>query len=290
MNTLSAGATPESHQRYALLRALVDACPLVLGTEIAVTGSVALGLADVYSDAELNMWTAGDDVPELEARLAWLAASGASDFAVEPARAAGDPHAITFVFRDLVVEAGWWTVLAQDAALRSLLDEASTAHLVHAFVVECAVPLRTGGALARWKECIAEYPEAVQERVIVQNTRVWGLPQVADVRRALARRGDVLALTERLTWDTYNLLNLVYALNRRWPPDRKWLRARCDALETKPERLAERIESLFTLANLEERVAARERLILDTLALLPAAPHVERAQRRLDGQKQRPLA
>lgn len=29
-----------------------------------------------------------------------------------------------------------------------------------------------------------------------------------------------LALTERLTWDTYNL-RLVFALNRRWEPDMK---------------------------------------------------------------------
>ncbi|MBI3970433.1 MAG: DUF4037 domain-containing protein [Chloroflexi bacterium] len=287
MNPLPTGTTPESHQRYAVVRALAESCPPALGQEIAVTGSVALGLADDYSDIELNLWTPDDALPELEARLAWLESVGASELAIEPLGAAGSVHGITFVFRGAVVEAGWWTVPAQEAALRAAIEEASTAHLIHAFVVDCAVPLRTHGALARWKVLIAEYPEALRARVIAQNTRVWGLPQVTDVRRALARRGDVLALTERLTWDAYNVLNLVYALNRRWAPDRKWLRERCEALPTKPERLAERIEALFTLPDLEQRVAERERLILDTLALLPPAPHVERARRLLGHDEQR---
>jgi antitoxin (DNA-binding transcriptional repressor) of toxin-antitoxin stability system len=49
-----------------------------------------------------------------------------------------------------------------------------------------------------------------------------------------------------------------------------------------PERLADRIEALFTLPDLEERVAVRERLILDTLALLPETPDVERARSNLE--------
>jgi hypothetical protein len=278
---LPAGATPESRSRFEAAQKLAAACPPWLGAEIAVTGSVALGLADGQSDVELNFWGPGGALPESAARLAWLESVGATGYLAEPFLAAGGTHGITFVYQGHVVEAGWWTVAAQEAALTALLERAETAHLVHAFVVDCAVPLRTGGALARWKAAIAHYPEALRERIIAQNTRVWGLPQVADVRRALARRHDVLALTERLTWDAYNVLNLVYALNRRWPPDRKWLRQRCATLAVAPERLAERIEALFTLPDLEERVTVREHLIRDTLALLPPSPHVERARQAL---------
>ena len=289
MDALPAFASPQSHERFAVARALADSCPPALGVEIAVTGSVALGLADAHSDVELNAWVPGPVVPDLDRRLAWLEEAGASDFVPEPPTSGRDPHAITFVFRGVVVEAGWWTVPAQGAALRALVERASTVHLVHAFVVDCAVPLRTRGALARWKRRIAHYPDALRHRVIAQNTRVWGLPQVAEVRRALAHRGDVLALTERLSWDTDNVLNILYALNGRWAPDRKWLRVRCEALERKPVHLADRIEALFTLPDLSQRVAVRERLILDTLALLPSTPHVERIQALLADANQDPL-
>ena len=206
-------ASPASQARLAIAQALARSCPAWCGEEIAVTGSVALGLADEQSDVEINFWTHGDRLPAQEARLTWLESVGASDLTIEPTASPSSPHGITFIFRGIVVEAGWWTIPAQAAALRAVLHEASPAHLVHVFVVDCAVPLRTAGALARWKASIAEYPEALRARLIAQNTRVWGLPQVAEVRRALARRQDVLALTERLTWDAYNVLNLVYALN-----------------------------------------------------------------------------
>jgi len=91
----------------------------------------------------------------------------------------------------------------------------------------------------------------------------------------------VLALNERLTWDVYNVLNLLFALNRRWRPDWKWLRHKCAALPVKPNRLAERIEEIFTAPALERRVVICQRLILETLALLPPSPSVALAQQRI---------
>jgi predicted nucleotidyltransferase len=38
------------------LRRLAESCPAEIGDEIAVTGSVALGLAEKRSDIELKLW------------------------------------------------------------------------------------------------------------------------------------------------------------------------------------------------------------------------------------------
>jgi len=48
-----------------------------LGREIAVTGSVARGVADEYSDVELNLWV--DVLPAAEGWRAWLEGMGVTD-------------------------------------------------------------------------------------------------------------------------------------------------------------------------------------------------------------------
>ena len=69
------GATAASQYRYDIARHLAEACPSALGEEIAVTGSIALGVADDASDVELNLWT--DVLPSVEERRAWIDRIGA---------------------------------------------------------------------------------------------------------------------------------------------------------------------------------------------------------------------
>jgi hypothetical protein len=91
-----------------------------------------------------------------------------------------------------------------------------------AWIVGIAVDLRTGGRLDGWRDRLADYPERLRDRLIEANTRVWAhQPHAVHARWSYCRRGQPLALTERLTWDTYNLLRLLFAVNRRWEPDWK---------------------------------------------------------------------
>ena len=76
-------------------------------------------------------------------------------------------------------------------------------------------------------------------------------------------------------------LRLLFALNPRWEPDWKWLRQVTEGLERAPERLADRVEQAFTLPDPWARVRVNHELILDTLALLPPSPGVERAQQAI---------
>jgi hypothetical protein len=69
-------STEASRHRLALAQALTDTCPPKLGEEIAITGSVARGIADRYSDIEINCWVRA--LPEPEAWREWLRAAGAT--------------------------------------------------------------------------------------------------------------------------------------------------------------------------------------------------------------------
>ncbi len=272
-----------SARRRRLAGELARACPADHGREIAVTGSAALGLADATSDLELNFWV--DELPPVEARRAWLERVGATEIVPDDAPLADGSHWLTFRFRDIWVEAGWQTIADLVQTLDEILAGALTSHdrLLLASLVAHAVAVRTDGALATWQARLASYPEVLGERVIAANTTVWHLPHAVQGRWALVRRGDSLALTERLLWDTSNVLRVLYALNRQWEPDWKWLRFKLRDLTRAPDRLAERIDLIFsTGASPRERVVTCQQLILDTLALLPSSPGIVRAREVVD--------
>ena len=141
-----------------------------------------------------------------------------------------------------------------------------------------AVPLRTEGWLANWRRRLADYPDIPQKRIIAANISVWGDAHAPDVRWTLCDREDYLSLTERLMWDVYNILRVLFALNRQWEPDWQWLRHWCQDLDNIPDRLADRVNAIFSGPDARVRVAQCQRLILDTLVLLPPSAAVARAQ------------
>ena len=75
-----ATATEASRVRYDRARELARGFALDPGQEVAITGSVARGVADRYCDIELNVY--GDTPPPLAACDAALRAAGAR---VDPA-------------------------------------------------------------------------------------------------------------------------------------------------------------------------------------------------------------
>jgi hypothetical protein len=97
----------------------------------------------------------------------------------------------------------------------------------------------------------------------------------------LIRRGERLALVERLVDDAQRVVRIVFALNRVWQPTSKRLEDRAAALAIKPERLAERIRDALTEPDPRRAVLVMTELQLDTVALAPPGPNVDRASKWL---------
>jgi hypothetical protein len=279
---LPAGATAESRRRHAIAERLASASPPELADEIALTGSVAMGVADRTSDIELNCWSA--ELPTVEQRAAWIASVGGADVSMREQPWPDGTLEATFRVDGVWIEAGWMTAARLDETLRGILAAEVVGHdrLQWAWIVGIAVELRSAGLLDRWRDELARYPEPLRDRLIDANTRVWGQPHAMMGRWTNCRRRQPLALTERLTWDAYNLLRLLFALNRRWEPDWKWLRQVTGDLPIAPERLGERLEWVFEAPALEERVATSLALIRDALALAPSTEGVERARATIE--------
>lgn len=267
------GVTAASAQRRALALELVSRCPLRLGHEVATTGSTARGLADSDSDLELIFWTEGA-MPAAEV-ASWLRHVGAERLVLDAAPVADGSRWVTFRYRGVWVEAGWQAGAAQDALLDAILAGRVVDHdrLLVAATLRDALPLRGGPWLRRWRCMLARYPDEVQAALVRSVAEGWRFPHVLHARLAVARRGERLALAERLVWDVHDVLRLLYAVNRRWEPDWKWaLHLAEEDLALRPDRLGQRLAAIFTEVRGACAVHLCLQLMREALALVPP-PH-----------------
>jgi hypothetical protein len=96
-------------------------------------------------------------------------------------------------------------------------------------------------------------------------------------RWTAARRDEQHRLARLLVRGVDNVLRLVFALNRRWEPEWKWLEQHTADLAIKPDHLVERIGATFAGSQPEQGVAMCQRLIADVLGLVPPPHDVRRA-------------
>ena len=274
MSGLPPGATAASRVRLELAREIASACPPELGREIALTGSVARGVADDASDIELNFWT--DEIPPGNEREVWLREMGGDPLVVDATPGADGTRWVICFVRGIQIEAGWQSIERQRDLVRQLAAGEILDHqrLIVADTLRTGVPLRTDGLLAEWQAALAEYPSALDERLIEESVERWSWPPF---HWALAERGEWLAVSGRLVGDVNAVLRILCALNKRWEPDWKWLRRRTQDFEVVPDRLAERIDAIFSSSDPQRAVEQCLELILDTLRLLPPRPDATHA-------------
>ena len=71
-----------------------------------------------------------------------------------------------------------------------------------------------------------------------------------------------------------NLWSVLHAVNKVWEPDYKWTTPEGLDLATKPERLSERLNRVFSLEDPEDGIRTAFQLILDVLDLVPSCVDV----------------
>jgi hypothetical protein len=186
-------------------------------------------------------------------------------------------------FQDIWMEAGWQPIPLFEASLQRTLrgELIDHAHVVLAEVVAHATPLRTTGKLHTWQAMLADYPDILRQRLMDSTVERWSSPYTAVTRWSPVRRDQPLTVAEELVGEVHGVLRLLFALNREWEPDWKWIAALRARLEHTPDHLTERIAACFGQAPARERMAICTRLILDTLALLPPTADIEQARANL---------
>lgn len=254
--------SPQSTRLLALAQRIVDALPPVV-EEAAVTGSVSRGVADDVSDVEMLLVTTRECA--LEECFGLAGRAGLDELGTWGPQGGATKRVFGY-FEGVPIELVWWSL---EHAERSV-DGAGDA-IVH------AVPLRTQGALAAWRERLLPMPAETAATVIEDAALTWG-GFAPEGFLTIVRAGETLSRLERMVDDAARVLRLVHALNSRWPPTTKRLAARAEPLEVKPERLAARIEEALSEPDPRRALRLLAELQLDAVRLAPDGPNVVRAR------------
>lgn len=266
-------ATARSVELRALAQAVADALPDDV-EEVVLTGSVSRGVADDVSDIEMLIVTPSE--PELDKCFSLAAAAGLSDLGTWGQQ--GVPTKRVSGIRDGVsLELVWWSRAHAEAAVDAIFEGDSS---TTADALANGVALRTSGLLERWQQRLDHYPDELSQARIEDASLTWGGFAAAGLL-TIVRPGERLAQLERMVDDASRVMRIVFALNRVWEPTTKRLADRVATLPRKPERLAERIEEALTEPDPRRALLVLTELQLDTVALAPEGPNIERARKWL---------
>jgi hypothetical protein len=263
--------TGHSRELHALAQRIADALPPV-AEEIVVTGSVSRGMADELSDVEMLVVTA----EQLELAECFELASGAGLANLGTwGRQDVPARRVSGMREGVPIELIWWSRATADQAVDAIFtveDAGATAD-----ALSHGVALRTAGLLAAWQERLDRYPDELANARIEDAALKWGGFAPAGLL-TIVRPGERLALLEWLLDDALRVVRILFALNRVWQPTAKRLAARVAELEHAPDRAAERIEEALTEPDPRRALLAMIDLQLETLALAPSSPNVDRAR------------
>jgi hypothetical protein len=236
---------------------------------LTVAGSVGAGLADRFSDLELDCY--------------WFDPPGDLDRSGPVQVLGGELEALWDYDRDeeewsddyrlgeLEVTVSSFLVSTIDRFVDDVVLRADTDPVKHMRMAALhrSRPLHGPELISAWR-ARALYPDklvaAVVERSLSADVlRGWG------AREALASRGDDLAVHDLLIRAGYAVFGAVLALNGVYSPHRmiKWQSHLIGELDVMPERFAERLRLLRTSGN-AQALREAETLLADTVQLVKA--------------------
>lgn len=233
-------ASHESLVRYQAAQNIAAQCPEDLFLEIALTGSAARGFSTPESDFEINFWV--ERIPRVDLRLRWLQSVGVENLQLGSHRRDGSQW-ISGVFAGIPFEAGWQSLADVESLLHALLHAETTNHkdLRLAELFLSAKSLRGESVLAKWQERLSHYPERLAEKLIQEVLQAW--------------------LEEEFI-DKENLARLVFAINKQWEINRKWMHT--VDLPLAPQNFFQRLASTHA-----DDTEGLQKLLLEAVILLP---------------------
>jgi hypothetical protein len=237
---------------------------------LTVAGSVGTGLADRFSDVELDCYWF--DPPDDLDRSGPVHALGGELEALWDYDPGEEEWSDEYRLGALEVTVSSFLVSTIDRFVEDVVVRADTDPVKHMRVAALvrSRPLHGAELIGAWRARAAVYPgklvAAVVERCLGPDVlRGWG------AREALADRGDDLAVHDLLTRAGHAVFGAVLALNGVYSPHRmiKWQSHLIAELQVMPERFAERLHLLWTSGN-AQALREAETLLADTVQLVRA--------------------
>ena len=237
---------------------------------LAVAGSVGAGLADRFSDLELDCYWFR--APADAERLAPVRSLGGELTALWDYDQDDEEWSEEYRVGELDITVSNFLVSSAERFLDDVVLRASTDPVRHMRLAafQRSHPLLGTQMMASWRARADAFPARLVTALVEQALAPEALRGWA-AREALVSRGDGLALGDLLARAGYAVVRVVLAVNRVYLPHRqlKWQRHLIAGLGLAPERLAERLESMST-SPLAEGLQTAEALLTETAALAEA--------------------
>jgi hypothetical protein len=234
---------------------------------LTVAGSVGAGLADRFSDLELDCY--------------WFSAPGDLD-RTGPIHALGgvltalwdydqdeEEWSEDYRLGELDVTVSNFLTGTIERFLDDVLLHADTDPVKHMRLaaIQRSCPLLGAEIIAAWRARAAGYPDTLVAAQVERSLNPEVLTGWA-AREALVSRGDDLAVRDLLTRIGRAMFDVVLALNRVYLPHRqvKWQRYLLTGLDVAPGRFAERLQ-LLSAGGTAEALETAEALLTETVLL-----------------------
>jgi predicted nucleotidyltransferase len=233
---------------------------------VMVAGSVARGVADSYSDIEIDVYygrppTEAERVAAAEASGGVLVGLGDDEDEWEERLSFGGFHAHTSTF----------LVSTMERYLREVVDEHATSPVAQSrlFSLLNAVPVKGEAQVDLWSASAASYPEGLRQAMLAENL---GFARFRYMARMLAARDDVLLLNDIFVEVGGRVIGALLGLNGIYlpaPTHPKGMDETIGLMAIKPAELSARLKRVFRVEP-AAGVAMLEELVDETLALVEA--------------------
>ena len=212
---------------------------------LAVAGSVGAGVADRFSDLELDCYWASP--PSNADRLGPVEAVGGELTALWDYDADDEEWSEDYRVAGLDITVSNFLVRSIERFLDDVVLNTSTDPVKHMRLaaMQRSWPLVGADLMTSWRARADAFPDELVAALVEQALSAVALRGWA-AREALVSRGDDLAVIDLLARAGLAVVRAVLALNRVYLPHRqlKWQRHLLTGLALAPERLAERLGSL----------------------------------------------
>jgi hypothetical protein len=237
---------------------------------LAVAGSVGAGLADRFSDLELDCYWFGP--PGDANRAGPVGALGGELTGWWDYDEADREWAEDYLLGGLGVTVSNFTVATIGDFLEDVVGRADTDPVKHMRLaaLQRSRPLLGGDLIASWRARADRFPDELARAMVRQALTAEVLAGWA-ARDALAARGDDLAARDVLTRAGQAVVRAVLAVNRVYlpHPQLKWQRHLISGLTAVPGRLQERLQAM-TARPPAQAFPAAQALLEDTVLLAEA--------------------
>jgi hypothetical protein len=237
---------------------------------LTVAGSVGSGLADQFSDLELDCYW--HTAPGDEDRAGPVRALGGELTALWDYDADEEEWSEDYRLGELDVTVSNFRTATIERFLDEVTGQADTDPVKHMRLaaLQHSRPLLGEPVIAAWRARADAYPDALVTAMVEQALSPDALTGWA-ARHALASRGDDLAVRDLLIRAGRAVAGAVLALNRTYQPHRqlKWQQHLIAGLDVAPDQLAGRLAQL-TASPAPEALQVAEALLSETVLLAEA--------------------